>query len=81
MSSRQNRDVYRTAVDGPLLSVVWVDEARTEGVKSRICATPFNMPEKPENRLYTPTPGASTLRCLYGSISAGSSQGVEGEVL
>eukprot|EP00959_Pyramimonas_sp_CCMP1952_P298148 6236530-Pyramimonas_sp.AAC.1 len=30
--------VYRTAVDGPLLSIVWVDEARTDGAKSMICA-------------------------------------------
>eukprot|EP00959_Pyramimonas_sp_CCMP1952_P087724 1835604-Pyramimonas_sp.AAC.1 len=46
--------VYRAAVDGPLLSVVWVDETRAEGVKSRICVRPFNMPNKPKDLLYTP---------------------------
>ena len=57
-------DVGRGAIDGPLLSVTWVDEARGEGVKSRVCARPFNMKKKPKDELYTPTPGAATLKTL-----------------
>jgi hypothetical protein len=65
-------DVSRESIDGPLLSVVWVDESRAEGLKSRICARPFNMPKKHPDMLYTPTPGAATLRtllCLAASRS------------
>ncbi len=49
-------DVGRAVVDGLLLSVTWVDEARGEGVKSRVCARPFNMKKKPKDELYTLRP-------------------------
>ena len=57
-------DVELSEVDGPLLSTVWVDEARAEGVKSRVCARPFNMPKKPKDELFAPTPSSNVLKIL-----------------
>ncbi|CAK0858494.1 unnamed protein product [Prorocentrum cordatum] len=61
---RAKIDIQRTDVDGPLPTTTWVDEARAEGVKSKVCARPFTMPKEPKDILYTPTPGASTLRIV-----------------
>ena len=57
-------DVELGEVDGPLLSTVWVDEARAEGVKSIFCARPFNMPKKPNDELFAPSPGSNVLKSM-----------------
>ncbi len=41
-----------------------VDEDRAGGVKSRICARPFNKASKPKDLLYAPTPASSTMKLL-----------------
>ena len=49
-------DVLRSEAQGPILTVRWVDEDRASGLKSRICARPFNKSSRPKDHLFTPTP-------------------------
>ena len=56
------RDVLRSDALGPILTVRWVDEDRASGLKSRICARPFNKSSPPKDNLFTPTPALCTLK-------------------